>query len=391
MNYEIDMKKTERIFDIDSKTSVFDATVLSCEQKEDGLYAVVLDKTAFFPNEGGQSSDGGNIDGIEVISVDEKNGMIIHTLGGAIESGKSVRGEIDFAGRYRKMQDHTAEHIVSGIIYSLFGYNNVGFHLGDDYMTADFDGELTEDDILLVETKANEAVYACRPIRAYYPDAEELARMEYRSKLDFYENVRIVEIEGVDRCACCAPHVESTGEIGLIKIVEAIRYKGGMRLTMLAGSDALDDYRHRLEQIKHISIAISSKQSEVAIGVDRMLCEIGELKGKISAMKRELMSYKLERIGYTDESILLFESEGDMLDMRNFVNEAVKKTGKLCACFSGEDGSGYKYIIASENIPLRELSVKIRESLGGKGGGSDVMIQGSVTASRDQIQDFFKF
>lgn len=385
------MKKTERLFDIDSKMGVFCATVLSCEQNKDGLYAVVLDKTAFFPNEGGQSSDGGRIDGISVVSVDERDGVITHTLNSAIECGKVVRGEIDFASRYRKMQNHTAEHIISGIIYTLFGYKNVGFHLGDDYMTADFDGELGEEDILLVETKANEAVYACRPIRAYYPDADELAEIDYRSKLDFYENVRIVEIEGVDRCACCAPHVESTGEIGLIKIVEAIRYKGGMRLTMIAGSDALDDYRCRLDQIKRISMAISSKQSEVAMGVDRMLCEIGELKGKISAMKRELMSYKLERIGYTDESILLFESEGDMLDMRNFVNEAVKKTSKLCACFSGDDGSGYKYIIASENIPLRELSVKIRESLGGKGGGSDVMIQGSVTATRTEIEQFFKF
>ena len=385
------MKKTERLFDIDSKMGVFCATVLSCEQNKDGLYAVVLDKTVFFPNEGGQSSDGGRIDGISVVSVDERDGVITHTLNSAIECGKVVRGEIDFAARYIKMQNHTAEHIISGIIYTLFGYKNVGFHLGDDYMTADFDGELGEEDILLVETKANEAVYACRPIRAYYPDADELAEMDYRSKLDFYENVRIVEIEGVDRCACCAPHVESTGEIGLIKIVEAIRYKGGMRLTMIAGSDALDDYRCRLDQIKRISMAISSKQSEVAMGVDRMLCEIGELKGKISAMKRELMSYKLERIGYTDESILLFESEGDMLDMRNFVNEAVKKTSKLCACFSGDDGSGYKYIIASENISLRELSVKIRESLGGKGGGSDVMIQGSVTATRTEIEQFFKF
>lgn len=385
------MRKTERLFDKDSKMSVFEARVLACEKKEDGHFAVILDKTAFFPKEGGQACDTGNIDGISVLSVDETDGVIIHTLHGAIESGKSVRGEIDFPVRHKKMQSHTAEHIVSGTIHRLFGYENVGFHLGDGYMTADFDGELSEENIALVETLANEAVYACRSVHAYYPDVEELSRLEYRSKIDLDDDVRIVEIEGVDICACCAPHVENTGEIGLIKIVEAIRYKGGMRLTMLAGRDALEDYRARQEQMRHVSMAISAKQSEIADGVYRMLDEIGRMKGRISLLERELMAYKLDMIEQTEGNILIFEAEGDMLALRNFVNGAVKKTEGLCAVFAGDDERGYKYIIASERIPLRAISKKISESLGGKGGGSDVMIQGSVTASREQIEKLFKF
>ena len=383
--------KTERLFDRDSKLSLFDAAVISCEMTEDGQYAVILDKTAFFPNEGGQACDTGRIGVASVISVDEKNGVIIHTVTSPVEIGASVSCEIDFAERYRKMQDHTAEHIVSGLIHRHFGYENVGFHLGDDYMTADFDGELSEENVTFIETLANDAVYACRSVRAYYPDAETLKNLEYRSKLDLSENVRIVEIDGVDMCACCAPHVCNTGEVGLIKIVEAIRYKGGMRLTMLAGRDALEDYRARQEQGRRISMAISAKQSEIADGVDRLIDEMGKMKGSLSQLKREMMQMKLDALEYTSEAIILFEDGDDMLAIRNYVNGAVKKTEKMCAVFAGNDENGYKYIIASENIPLRALSKEISATLGGKGGGSDLMIQGSTPATCTQIEEFFKF
>lgn len=385
------MERTERLFDKDSKLNIFEATVLSCSETESGEYAVILDKTAFFPNEGGQTCDTGVIDGAKVVSVDEKDGIITHTLDRAAEVGKKVSCAVDFEPRFRKMQNHTAEHIVSGIVHRIFGYDNVGFHLGEGYMTADFDGELGEEDIEKVEILANKAVFECHPIRAYYPNSEELKALEYRSKLDLSENVRIVEIKDVDMCACCAPHVSNTGEVGLVKITDAIRYKGGMRLTMIAGFDALKDYQARQEQIKRISMAISAKQSEVAEGVERVLRETDELKGKLSVLKRENMQMRLDAIEKTENSIILFEEDADMLALRNFVNGAVKKTEKICAVFAGNDETGYKYIIASENIPLRAMSKEISIALGGKGGGSDVMIQGSVTATRNQIEDYFKF
>jgi alanyl-tRNA synthetase len=325
-----------------------------------------------------------------VLSVDEKDGIIIHTVNKSLKTGEKVRGEIDFELRFRKMQDHTAEHIVSGIIHRLFGYDNVGFHLGEGYMTADFNGELCESDVERVESLANKAVFECHRVNAYYPNASELSTLQYRSKLDLSENVRIVEIEGVDMCACCAPHVENTGEVGLIKIVEAIRYKGGMRLTMIAGYDALADYRAKETEVRRISMAISAKQSEVSRGVERLLGEIDEMKAKMSALKRENMQMKLDFLDETDDSIILFEESDDMLAMRNFVNGAVKKTKKLCAVFAGDDVKGYKYIIASESMPLRGLSKEISATLGGKGGGSDAMIQGSVSATRDQIEIFFR-
>ena len=384
------MIKTERLFYKSSKLSAFEATVLSCDKSDDGKYSVVLDKTAFFPNEGGQACDTGVLGGVRVSSVEEKDGVIAHAVELPLNVGESVKGAIDFETRFKKMQNHTAEHIVSGIIHRLFGYDNVGFHLGEGYMTADFSGELSESDVSRVELLANRAVFECHPIRAYYPSVEELEILEYRSKLDLKENVRIVEIEGVDMCACCAPHVENTGEVGLVKITDAIRYKGGMRLTMIAGFDALADYSARQDQIKRISMAISAKQSEVAEGVDRLLEEREGMRAKMSRLKRDNMQMKLDSLENTDESIIIFEDDGDMLALRNFVNEAVKKTSKICACFSGNDEAGYKYIIASESTPLRAVSKEISVNLGGKGGGSDVMIQGSVTATRAQIEEFFK-
>ena len=382
------MKKTVRLFDESARIRRFNATVLSCTALENGDFAVVLDKTAFFPNEGGQACDKGILGGSEVLSVDEIDGVITHIVRSPLDAGKSVDGEIDYAERFRKMQNHTAEHIVSGIIHSLFGYENVGFHLGAGYMTADFSGELSEDDVQKVEMLANAAVVECHKVTARYPDREELKSLSYRSKLDLTENVRIVEIEGVDACACCAPHVENTGEIGLIRIIERLRYKGGMRLTMVAGSDALEDYRLRSAQIRRVSMAISAKQEEIADGVDHLLEEMSALRAQISQLKRERVERVLESLESTDGSICIFEDLDDMLALRNLVNGALLKVGRVCAVFSGNDEVGYKYIIAANSLDLRSLSKEINAALDGKGGGSSTMIQGSCRASREKIEKY---
>ncbi len=383
------MNKTERLFDKNSKTKEFDACVLSCEKRDDGYYAVILDRTAFFPNEGGQVCDHGEIGEANVISVDEKDGVITHTLDRAVEPAEYLHCKLDFSERFRKMQNHTAEHIISGIIHLIFGFDNVGFHLGDGYMTADFNGEMSDEELESVETRANAAIFSCKNIRTYYPSSEELECLEYRSKLDLHENVRIVEIEDIDKCACCAPHVENTGEVGLVKIIDSIRYKGGMRLTMIAGFDALADYRSRSSQIKRISMAISSKQSEVADGVCRLVEENGRLRGKIGALNRAVMQKKLDEIEHTEGSIILFEESDDMLLLRNFVNEGVKKCGGIFAVFV-HDGDIYRYIIASVTVDLRTKVREINKALCGRGGGSGTMIQGSCHATSEEIRKYFQ-
>ncbi len=383
------MEKTVRLFDISSKTASFDAVVLSCVECEGG-YEVVIDRTAFFPEEGGQSADGGRLGDATVLAVSEREGIIYHKVDRPLTVGGCVRGEIDAEARFRKMQNHTGEHIVSGLIHKIYGFNNVGFHLGADDMTADFDGELSEDDIRKIEDLANKAVFECHPIKAYYPTTEELKNLEYRSKLDLSEGVRIVEIEGVDMCACCAPHVENTGEVGLIKITEFIRYKGGMRVHIRCGYDALDAFRADYAQVKAISMAISAKHYEVGEGVDRLIDEISKQKGTISALKREIRGYKLEKLEYTDKNLVIFEDESDMLSLRELVNGAKQKCGGICAVFAGNDEGGYKYIISSTSVDLKPLTKEINAAICGRGGGSSEMIQGSCTATRETIEEYFR-
>ena len=380
---------TQRLFDIDSKMRQFCATVLSCDKVGESEYSVVLDRTAFFPDEGGQSCDGGTIDGKDVKFVAERNGVIYHTLQAPVEVGESVQGSIDLDARFRKMQNHTGEHIISGLIHTHYGYNNVGFHLGEDDVTADFDGELSARDIKKIEELANAVVFSCRQVRAYYPSRDELSGLKYRSKLDITDGVRIVEIDGVDKCACCAPHVHNTGEVGLIKILDFIRYKGGMRIHIQCGYDALDDYRERYEQVRAVSMAISAKQGEIGEGVNRLLDELGRQKGVISALRREIIQYKLDALQKSDGSICIFDDCDDAIALRNLALSAVEKTERLLGVFSGDDVRGYRYVIASRNIDLRPIAKRINGELNGRGGGSDVMIQGSVSATCEAIEKLF--
>lgn len=384
------MERTVRLFDAFPKEKAFEAMVISCISREDGRYEVVLDRTLFFPEEGGQSADTGVLGGANVFGAVERNGVIYHILDKSLPVDAAVTGEIDFCERFRKMQSHTAEHIVSGLIHQNFGLHNVGFHLSANEMTADFDGELDAEQIRLIETLANRAIFECHSVMGYYPDADELEELEYRSKLELTENVRIVEIEGVDKCACCAPHVSNTGEVGLVKILYAEKYKGGVRLYMKAGFDALEGYRAEYEQCRRISVAISAKHDAVADGVNRLLDEIDSMRARMSQMKREITALRLDRIEYTDGNLCIFEDDGDMIALRNLVNEAKKRCGGICACFSGDDTSGYKYIISSTTVDLRAKSKEINAALSGRGGGSSEMIQGSCSAKRAEIEKYFE-
>ncbi len=382
------MKKTIRLFDTAPYESCFTATVLSCEACE-GEFLVVLDRTLFFPEEGGQSADTGTLDGVVVKAVCEREGVIYHRVARAFGAGDAVTGEIDFALRFRKMQNHTGEHIISSLVYKYFGLRNVGFHLGSEDVTADFDGELDGAQLQKIETLANEIVAKNHTVRGYYPEVDVLATMEYRAKLALSEHVRIVEIEGVDRCACCAPHVSHTGEIGMIKILSHDRYKGGVRVHMLCGYDALDAYRADLAQMKQISAALSVKRAALAEGVSRLMGENEKLRAELAAAKRELLAYKLEKIEPTEGNLCLFEKACDANTLRYLVNGALPKCKGVCAAFSGEDGTGYKYVIAANGVDLRAISKEMNDAISGRGGGSAQMIQGSCTATRAKIEKYF--
>lgn len=376
-----------KLYDEDSYITEFSAEVTECE-KADRLWKTALSQTAFFPNAGGQECDGGTLDGQQVLAVEIENDIVYHFVERKIEPGKTVSGRIDFKKRFRNMQHHTAEHIVSGVVHSLFGYDNVGFHLSSKEVTMDYNGVLSAEDILKAERLANEAVYKNISVKAEYPPEDRLAEMEYRSKLELTENVRIVTIEGVDVCACCAPHVAHTGEIGLIKLKDAIHYKGGMRIRMICGADALHDYNIKQGNAVRISNMLSAKQDEIADGVERIISENDLLKQKNSQLSKKLAAERAERLCATDSNICVFEEDADSDALRFFVNEGKKKCRIFVAC-TGNEKNGYAYIIGSSRVNLRECAKEINSALCGRGGGSEDMIRGFFKCGRCGIEKFF--
>lgn len=385
--------KTRKLYDENSMTREFTAAVISCEElgepRDDGAkYAVTLSATAFFPEGGGQTSDTGNLGSAVCSDVQERDGEILHYVDKALKPGSAVRGVLHWEERFRKMQNHTGEHLVSGIVHSQFGYDNVGFHLGTDGVTVDFNGVLTDEELRFVEYVANRAVGMNVAVTAGYPSARELADMDYRSKLDLTENVRIVTIEGFDRCACCAPHVTQTGAVGGVKILDSENWKGGVRVKMLCGLDAFDDYRGRLENTMLISNLLSCKQMECASAVGRMLTAEKNAREETARLKKALLDCKIAALKPSEDALVLFENDLDAPGVRALINEAVKLV-PLCAVFCGGDENGWRYTVGSKSVALRAFAKELNAGLDGRGGGSDEMISGTVKCEKERIEAFF--
>lgn len=378
---------TEKLYLENAYTAVFDARVRSCTAVENG-FAVVLDRTAFFPEGGGQGGDRGRIGASEVFDTREREGEVLHFVRDAVPQGVTLPCRVDFDLRFARMQCHSGEHIVSGLIHSLYGYTNVGFHLGDTDMTADYDGVLDEDALRTVELAANRAVAANLAVRCFFPTAEAAASLHYRSKLEITTGLRLVEIPGIDLCACCAPHVAHTGEIGIIKLLDAASYKGGTRLHMLCGLRALEDYRQRYASVHRISTALSAKQGEVAEAVERSCAALETAKHDAAALRRALAD-RIAAALPAAESHCIFEPLLDTGAMRTLAAAGAKKCSAVCAVFAGNDADGYTYVAASDNVDMRTFAKEMNHALSGRGGGNAQMICGSVTASRRAIEAFY--
>lgn len=379
---------TKKLFYQDSHLIEFEAVVLSCELEKDA-YQVVLDQTAFFPEGGGQYADTGWLDEAEVLDVHEKHDVIYHKTTAPLEVGKTVKGKIRWEERFEKMQQHSGEHIVSGIVHERFGYDNVGFHLGSDYCTMDFNGPLTQEELKEVELAANRAVFENLKIQVTYPAKEELAQMEYRSKIEIDGQVRIVTVPGYDVCACCAPHVNQTSEIGLIKLVNMVNYKGGERITMLCGFRALRDYDKKDANGKEISRLLCAKELEIAEAVEHLKEEQGSLKGKVASMQQQMMQYRAAEITVDQEMTLVFDSELTGNGPRELMNLLLEKGARICTVFAGNDQNGYRYVMGSQTEDVRPIAKKMNDAFAGRGGGKPAMVQGTVNASEAQIRAIF--
>ncbi len=378
---------TEKLYDKDSHIKEFSATVLNCEKSGEN-YAVKLNKTAFFPEGGGQESDRGNIGVAAVSDVQIADGEIIHYTDRPLNIGEEYACTLNWDRRFRNMQNHSGEHIVSGIVHRLYGLNNVGFHLGAE-MTVDFDGAISEEQLLEVERLANKAVWENVPIRAYYPDEKELKDLDYRSKLELTENVRIVDIEGYDLCTCCAPHVKRTGEIGIIKILDSFKNKGGVRIFIKCGRDALQDYNDKYFNVRKISNLLSVKQNEAAAAVVRLNDENRELKFQISNLKKRLIAEKAKSFVPETEKTALFEESLDIKELQLFADTLYKKSGGIRGVFSGKDGN-LSFAICGEETALDLFFKCFKERFSVRGGGRNGMVQGTVFAEKNEIEELFR-
>ena len=380
---------TVRLYDRDAYARVFEATVISCQEitKEDRrLYEVVLDQTLFFPEEGGQSPDKGVINDIQVTDVQINNEIITHYLESAIPAGSKVMGRIDWAHRFNNMQQHSGEHVFSGIVHKKFGYDNVGFHLSDQVVTMDFNGVLTAEQVAEIEWEVNQAIAQNVEIVISYPSKDELASIKYRSKIDIEGQVRIVTVTGYDVCACCAPHVRRTGEIGGLKVMSLQNYKGGVRISILCGLRALEAFREKCSIVSDLTAFLTTGQENLVTTVQKLKASNQSLSSELSAAKQQLLNQKLSDIPEDQANVIIFESGIDTKIVRNVVNGLVKKHSGICGLFVGSDSEGYNYVIGSSSQDCKILANTLREKLGAKGGGSPQMIQGSVKATAADIQ-----
>lgn len=378
---------TKKIYYADAYIKEFDSEILSVKETADGSFDVVLSSTAFFPEEGGQSSDTGFIGTSRVLHAYEENLTVHHITDTHPGEGK-VHCALDFEDRFDKMQCHSAEHVLCGIIHRLFGLENVGFHLGSDEVTFDVNGVLTREELDRVEDLANEAVFANIPIETSFPAPSELPSLTYRSKLELTENVRIVKIGEVDSCACCAPHVSRTGEIGLIKILDFEKHRGGLRIRMVAGKRALLDYRIKYANIKEISALLSEPQHTTAEALARFSADFEETRAKLKASRLELAREIAKREEGSEKNAVFVFPDWTLDELREFSNAMVDRVDGMLVTVCGSDGD-YKYIISSKTVNLSQQIKEINAALSGRGGGKPGMVQGSFLTTAEEIKKYF--
>ncbi len=356
--------------------------------EENGKVKIVLEDTLFYPEGGGQPADKGFINNIEVEDVQEKNGKIYHTIAGNIEVGAKVKGRIDFESRFSNMQHHTAEHIVAGLICKKYDAENVGFHIGKDYVTLDVNVALNQEQIKEIEREANEIIYKNLIVKINCYDENEVKEIDYRSKKELSEKIRLVEIPGVDICACCGLHVKRTGEIGLIKLLSVEKYKSGSRIYIVCGKRALDNYNFEYDIVNKVSVELSAKHENVYASILSLKDEIKVLDKKNNELQNQLFDIEVSNLENKNTQIL-FKENLDMDKVKSLCTKLKDKVDRIAGVFSKENDL-YKYMIMSDFEDVKNISKEFNDVCSGKGGGNNIMAQGQVQADKEKIEEFFK-
>ena len=379
--------ETRKLYYEDSHIQRFNATVLSCTDIGKG-FEVVLDATAFYPEGGGQAADTGTLGSVRVTDTRERGETVVHLCDGPLEVGAVVEGVIDYHLRFPRMQQHSGEHIVSGILFRRYGWQNRGFHMGTDIITVDTEGVVPPEDLASIEAEANAAVWANLPVKTWYPSAEELPTIPYRSKKALTGAVRIVEFPGVDICACCGTHVQSTGEVGLIKMISSVAFRSGSRIEMACGEQALRLLNTSWEQNKQVSQAFSAQLHETGAAARRMNEVLAQQKYRIVGLERQI--FASTAAGYAGKGdVVHFEENLDSIAVRELADAIAETCGGGAFVFSGNDETGYGFCLVTRTGDLRDLGKTMTKALNGRGGGKPVCQQGRVQAARAEIENFF--
>lgn len=378
------MEEMNDLFYREPYTKEFDSVVLSCEKSKDG-YLVVLEDTAFYPEGGGQPCDLGTINGIAVRDVKKKNNVITHLLDEEIQVNEKVHGVIVWKRRFDHMQNHTGEHIVSGLIHKHFGYENVGFHMGN-VIQIDISGPLDKEQFRLIEQEANEIIWKNEKVEITFPSDEELKTLPYRSKKELSGRVRIVTIPDADVCACCGTHVENTGEIGLIKILSYAKHGDGVRVEMLSGMRALEYVQKEHEENKEISVLLSSMPLETGSAVRKLLETNTRLVNAQRELSEKLLSVKADMIPEGERFVVDFETGSDRNSMIHFANRLIEEKHVGIACICNREASCYSYVIISHSVDLKKHVKSLNERLNGRGGGRSEVLQGSFQSDEETIK-----
>ena len=383
---------TEKLYEQDAFLSQFEGKVLSCEKGKKG-FDLVLDRTAFYPEGGGQPYDTGTLGGVKVLEVHNREGEIVHTCDAPLEPGRNITGIIDWDRRFDLMQQHSGEHIVSGLAHSLWGCENVGFHMGAEVVTIDLSLPLDQDQLARLEAEANRCIYLDLPADISYPSREELEHIPYRSKKELAGQVRIVTFPGADCCACCGTHVRSAGQVGLVKLLTMQKFREGVRIELVCGGRAFRYLSRVLEQNAQVSHLLSAKVFETGAAAARLLAENEALKSRLLSLEEARFAALATALAgrYAGAGdVVLFEDGLSPDGLRRLCDAVLHACGGRCACFSGEDGAGYKYAVGQAGGDLRGFVKELNQALGGRGGGKPDFVQGGVQASRKEIGSFFQ-
>jgi len=370
----------------DSHIRSFTARVTGCEETEKG-YLVTLDATAFYPEGGGQACDLGTLGGKRVLDVREKNDQVSHLCDAPLTVGESVEGILDWERRFDLMQQHTGEHILSGIIHARYGYGNSGFHVGADVLTVDFDGPIPAEDLPSLEWAVNQAVWANVPVNCYVPSPEELPNVPYRTKKALPWPVRIVDVEGYDLCACCGVHVKYTGEVGFVKLMSCVKFHQGVRIEMVCGGRAVKLMDAIYNQNKQVPAAFAAKLLETGEAARHKNETWEQERFHTVCVRRKYFSLLAET--YRDKGFAVcFEDDLNSAGIRELASAIYDTCGGTAAVFSGSDGAGYSLCLAGDAARVKALGTALNAALGARGGGKPGFYQGSVPANRAEIVAF---